>query len=131
MKVKIYHNKNFLNGRKIRLQQEEIHIWCIRWGEIIDFLKEKAYIMDCQEKEKAAQYRFYEDRMWLEVLSWDNSFNLSSLKRIIIGGALVEKRLIKEMVKQFPCDIHIGYGATEGIIMYNAFNRTAIYRIYC
>lgn len=63
MKVKIYHNKNFLNGRKIRLQQEEIHIWCIRWGEIIDFLKEKAYIMDCQEKEKAAQYRFYEDRM--------------------------------------------------------------------
>ena len=61
-------------------------------------------------------------RMWLEVLSWDNSFNLSSLKRIIIGGALVEKRLIKEMVKQFPCDIHIGYGATEGIIMYNAFN---------
>lgn len=54
-------------------------------------------------------------RMWLEVLSWDNSFNLSSLKRIIIGGALVEKRLIKEMVKQFPCDIHIGYGATEGI----------------
>ena len=44
MKVKIYHNKNFLNGRKIRLQQEEIHIWCIRWGEIIDFLKEKAYI---------------------------------------------------------------------------------------
>ena len=62
-------------------------------------------------------------RMWLEVLSWDNSFNLSSLKRIIIGGALVEKRLIKEMVKQFPCDIHIGYGATEGIIMYNAFNR--------
>ena len=26
-------------------------------------------------------------RMWLEVLSWDNSFNLSSLKRIIIGGA--------------------------------------------
>lgn len=63
MKVKIYHNKNFLNGRKIQLQQEEIHIWCIRWGEIIDFLKEKAYIMDCQEKEKAAQYRFYEDRM--------------------------------------------------------------------
>ena len=26
MKVKIYHNKNFLNGRKIQLQQEEIHI---------------------------------------------------------------------------------------------------------
>ena len=65
-------------------------------------------------------------RMWLEVLSWDNSFNLSSLKRIIIGGALVEKRLIKEMVKQFPCDIHIGYGATEGIIMYNAFNRSSL-----
>ena len=64
--------------------------------------------------------------MWLEVLSWDNSFNLSSLKRIIIGGALVEKRLIKEMVKQFPCDIHIGYGATEGIIMYNAFNRSSL-----
>lgn len=70
MKVKIYHNKNFLNGRKIRLQQEEIHIWCIRWGEIIDFLKEKAYIMDCQEKEKAAQYRFYEDRMRYMAGNW-------------------------------------------------------------
>ena len=64
-------------------------------------------------------------RMWLEVLSWDNSFNLSSLKRIVIGGALVEKELIKDMVKQFPCDIHIGYGATEGIIMYNVFNRNS------
>lgn len=30
------------------------------------------------------------------------------------------------MVKQFPCDIHIGYGATEGIIMYNAFNRSSL-----
>lgn len=65
-------------------------------------------------------------RMWLEVLSWDNSFNLSSLKRIVIGGALVEKELIKDMVKQFPCDIHIGYGATEGIIMYNVFNRNSL-----
>lgn len=40
-------------------------------------------------------------RMWLEVLSWDNSFNLSSLKRIVIGGALVEKELIKDMISAY------------------------------
>lgn len=63
MKVKIFHNKNFLDDRKIRLQQEEIHIWCIRWGEITDFLEEKAHIMDWQERKKAVLYRFYGDRM--------------------------------------------------------------------
>lgn len=61
-------------------------------------------------------------QLWIEVLMWDNSYDLKSLERIIIGGALINKKLIADMINVFSCDIHIGYGATEGIVMYSLYD---------
>lgn len=31
MRIKLYENRDFMRRTQIKLMQEEVHIWCIRW----------------------------------------------------------------------------------------------------
>lgn len=42
--------------------QEEVHIWCIRWKEVIPVFEYYQLMLDQKEKEKMEEYYFYEDR---------------------------------------------------------------------
>lgn len=35
MRIKLYENRDFMRRTQIKLMQEEVHIWCIRWKEVI------------------------------------------------------------------------------------------------
>jgi len=37
MRIKLYENRDFMRRTQIKLMQEEVHIWCIRWKEVIVF----------------------------------------------------------------------------------------------
>lgn len=63
MKIKQYKNEDLFRQNKCYLLSEEIHIWIIRWKEIIDFLSENFNIMSKYEKEQVARFQFYEDQM--------------------------------------------------------------------
>lgn len=63
MKIKLYQNEELLNGTQHRLQQQEVHIWCMRWRNILPFWEKNQSIMSVEEIEKAEKYHFYDDRM--------------------------------------------------------------------
>jgi len=64
-------------------------------------------------------------RMWLDYLDWDYSYKMSSLKRIVMGGSMIDKALIHRFIDQLGCEVQIGYGATEGILMYSIYDETS------
>ena len=63
MEVKRCGEKEFLSADKLRIRENEIHIWCICWPEMTDFWKNHEYILSEQESEQAGKFRFPEDRM--------------------------------------------------------------------
>lgn len=63
MKIKLYQNKDLLNRKQINLMQREIHIWCIRWKDILPFWEKNQSIMSLEEIEKSGRYHFFDDRM--------------------------------------------------------------------
>lgn len=36
MRIKLYENRDFMRRTQIKLMQEEVHIWCIRWKEVME-----------------------------------------------------------------------------------------------
>ena len=63
MEVKRCAEKELLSADKLRIRENEIHIWCICWPEMTDFWKNHEYILSEQESEQAGKFRFPEDRM--------------------------------------------------------------------
>lgn len=63
MRIKLYENRDFMRRTQIKLMQEEVHIWCIRWKEVIPVFEYYQLMLDQKEKEKMEEYYFYEDRM--------------------------------------------------------------------
>ena len=49
MEVKRCGEKEFLSADKLRIRENEIHIWCICWPEMTDFWKNHEYILSEQE----------------------------------------------------------------------------------
>ena len=52
----------------------------------------------------------------VELLELD-SFDISSVKTVIIGGARMEEKLAKNIIKGFQCKLQNQYGTAEGLIM--------------
>ena len=52
MEVKRCGEKEFLSADKLRIRENEIHIWCICWPEMTDFWKNHEYILSEQEYHK-------------------------------------------------------------------------------
>lgn len=49
MRIKLYENRDFMRRTQIKLMQEEVHIWCIRWKEVIPVGVDIQEIIDCSE----------------------------------------------------------------------------------
>lgn len=64
-------------------------------------------------------------KIWVEYLSYFDDADLSSIRRIIIGGATVEKELVRALIQRFDCEIQPGYGCTEGMLVYNMFDKNS------
>ena len=52
MRIKLYENRDFMRRTQIKLMQEEVHIWCIRWKEVIPVFEYYQLMLDQKEKEK-------------------------------------------------------------------------------
>jgi yersiniabactin salicyl-AMP ligase len=61
--------------------------------------------------------------MWIEFLTWEENYDLSSLRKISIGGSIVSEELISGLLEKIDCDIQIMYGTTEGLSMYGIYNK--------
>jgi len=55
-------------------------------------------------------------KIWIEVLEWDNSYNLTSLQVLQVGGAPLENRIAEKACELLKCKIQQLYGATESVV---------------
>ena len=62
-------------------------------------------------------------KVWMEFLKFDKSYDLSSIRSITIGGAMLKSELISELINTLGCEIQIQYGATEGVSIYSVYTR--------
>lgn len=54
--------------------------------------------------------------LWLEVLEWDHSSDISSLEVLQVGGAMVEESLAKRITSEMKCKLQQVFGMAEGLI---------------
>lgn len=57
MRIKLYENRDFMRRTQIKLMQEEVHIWCIRWKEVIPVFEYYQLMLDQKEKGNLADSR--------------------------------------------------------------------------
>lgn len=55
-------------------------------------------------------------KMWLEDLEWDDSFDLSSINYIILGGARLDETDARKIMDSLNCEIIQAYGMSEGFL---------------
>ncbi len=56
--------------------------------------------------------------MCLEMLEWDESFDLSSLKLLQVGGAVLEDTLADKIIDRLPCKLMQVFGTAEGLLCF-------------
>lgn len=54
--------------------------------------------------------------LWLEVLGWDNSSDISSLEVLQVGGAMLEEDVAKRILPEMKCKLQQVFGMAEGLI---------------
>ncbi len=55
-------------------------------------------------------------KIWLEVLEWDDTFDISSLEYVIVGGALLDKETATRLISTVNCKLIQAYGMSEGFL---------------
>lgn len=61
-------------------------------------------------------------RIWNQYLNQGCGYDLSSIKKIIIGGSLVDENLVTKLIEKVECEILPLYGATEGLALYSIYD---------
>lgn len=61
-------------------------------------------------------------RIWNQYLNQGCEYDLSSIKKIIIGGSLVDGNLVTKLLEKANCEILPLYGATEGLALYSVYD---------
>lgn len=56
--------------------------------------------------------------MCMEVMEWDDSFDLSSLKVLQVGGAMLEDTLADKIIKGWTCKLMQVFGTAEGLLCF-------------
>lgn len=56
--------------------------------------------------------------LYLETLEWDDSYDISSLHAIWVGGAVFEESLARRVKPEFGCKLQQVYGTAEGLNCY-------------
>ncbi|AIG28008.1 salicylate synthase [Brevibacillus laterosporus] len=54
--------------------------------------------------------------VWLEVLEWDTSNDLSSLEVLQVGGSMLDENLAKRVIHEMKCKLQQVFGMAEGLI---------------
>ncbi|BBB92139.1 MAG TPA: salicylate synthase [Methylomusa anaerophila] len=54
--------------------------------------------------------------LWLEVLEWDTSSDISSLEVLQVGGAMLDENLAKRIMPEIQCRLQQVFGMAEGLI---------------
>ena len=67
--------------------------------------------------------------MWVEDLEWDDSYDFSSLKYCMLGGAKLEETDARKIMDSLNCDIIQGYGMSEGFLSLSTWKDSAYERI--
>lgn len=68
-------------------------------------------------------------KMWVEDLEWDDSYDFSSLKYCMLGGAKLEETDARKIMDSLNCDIIQGYGMSEGFLSLSTWKDSAYERI--
>lgn len=55
-------------------------------------------------------------KLWLEVLEWDTSSDISSLEVLQVGGSILEENLAKRIMPEMKCRLQQVFGVAEGLI---------------
>lgn len=56
--------------------------------------------------------------MCMELMEWDDSFDLSSLNILQVGGALLEDTLAEKIIHTWPCKLMQVFGTAEGLLSF-------------
>lgn len=56
--------------------------------------------------------------LYLELLEWDDSYDISSLQAIWVGGAVFEESLARRVRPEFGCKLQQVFGTAEGLNCY-------------
>lgn len=76
--------------------------------EIFDYISEKKVTFTSMVPSIAL--------MCTQMLEWDDSFDLSSIKSVLVGGAVLERQLACKIVDLFKCNLIQVFGTAEGLI---------------
>lgn len=58
--------------------------------------------------------------MCTELMEWDDSFDLSSLKILQVGGAMFEEEMAYKVIKNWPCKLMQVFGTAEGLLSFTS-----------
>ncbi|GIQ70287.1 salicylate synthase [Xylanibacillus composti] len=62
--------------------------------------------------------------MWLDVLEWDRTSDISSLEVLQIGGAMLEEQLARRIMPEMGCKLQQVFGMAEGLICCTSLDDT-------
>ncbi len=62
--------------------------------------------------------------MCMEMMEWDDSFDLSSLQILQVGGAMLEESLAKKIISSWPCKLMQVFGTAEGLLCFTSLEDT-------
>lgn len=54
--------------------------------------------------------------LWLEVLEWDTTSDISSLEVLQVGGSMLDENLAKRIMREMKCRLQQVFGMAEGLI---------------
>ncbi|MGC4019656.1 MAG: AMP-binding protein [Muricomes sp.] len=54
--------------------------------------------------------------MCMEMLQWDDDYDISSLKVLQVGGAMLEDSLADKIIAEWPCKLMQVFGTAEGLL---------------
>lgn len=61
-------------------------------------------------------------KLWIETLEWEDSFNLSSMQAIVIGGALLDESTAMKLMDKTGWNVIQAYGMSEGFLSLSVLN---------
>lgn len=54
----------------------------------------------------------------MEMLEWDENYNISSLKVLQVGGAMLDDTLADKIISEWPCKLMQVFGTAEGLLCF-------------
>lgn len=60
----------------------------------------------------------------MELLSFDDDYDISSLKILQVGGAMLEDTLAEKITRELPCKLMQVFGTAEGLLCFTSLNDT-------